>query len=68
MEAETLEICVMDEVAFGDTFTALPAVDMRSPFFQPGFKFTMGNDAEWAPAQSRAPSVTIEFDLFESGY
>lgn len=67
MEPEILEINVCDTVEIGDFYIAQPRKikEVRSPYFYHGLKFTENKDSGWAPARSRAPSVTIEFDLIE---
>jgi hypothetical protein len=70
MELETLKVCICDvvEVREGAHEQSHVIGETRSPYFQPEFRFTIDKDVEWAPARSRAPSITIEFDIFEGGY
>lgn len=63
MELETLEICVMEVVSFGDAYTAPKTVITVTPYFKPTYTFTVPKDVAWAPARSRAPSVEITFDF-----
>lgn len=68
MEAPTLEIRVEDVVVVheGSPVRTRRAKPVKAPF-QPEFRFTMPTeDQTWAPARSRAPSVLIDFDLFEA--
>lgn len=68
MKVPTLKIRVAEVVQVREG-TAPCAVNRPalSPYFQPQYVFTMANDErEWAPVQSRAPSVLIGFDLFEA--
>ena len=68
-EAPTLTIYVCDTVAVCEG-TALRAVviPQQSPYIVPEFTFKMDKDAEWAPSQSRAPSITIDFDFVEAAF
>lgn len=69
MEKPALKISVQDVVLVYEGVRSRERA--RGPVvapFQPQFVFAMDKDVAWAPSRSRAPSVTIDFDLFEGGY
>lgn len=67
MESPTLNISVCDTVSVQEGTRRLArGVAVSSPYFRPQITMTMDKDVAWAPARSRAPSVTIEMDFFEA--
>lgn len=63
-----INVCDVVEVREGTHPVVRAGHELESPYFQPEFRVAMDKDTKWAPARSRAPSITIDFGIFEDGY